>query len=268
MSRVTADVSERPTRLRLTELGTSPAFTNPGGACAGHLVRTVSTAILLDCGFGIAGRVRQHLAPDLLDAIVVSHLHPDHYMDLVPLHYGLRFGERTRDIRVPVLLPPGGVARLASVGRALDDDEGFFHQSYELSEYRPHDRLRVGDLEISFHPVQHYIASHAVQVRHAGRALTYSADAGPCAELVEAARGADLFLCEASLQSAEEDEPDPARRGHLTAAEAGISAALAGARLLLLTHSTRARQSERLVEARAAFGDGVHFSVEGTSYEI
>ena len=72
--------------LTLTILGASPAAPNPGGACSGYLLRQGETAVLMDCGAGTAGRIALHVAPNRLQGVAISHLHPDHYFDLVQLY--------------------------------------------------------------------------------------------------------------------------------------------------------------------------------------
>src|ERR1700687_112886 len=97
--------------LTLTILGASPAAPNPGGACSGYLVRQGDTAVLLDCGSGVAGRVPLHVPVNRLSGVAISHLHPDHYFDLVQLYYILKFGEPRPPVlspRLPLFLPPGG----------------------------------------------------------------------------------------------------------------------------------------------------------------
>ena len=79
--------------LTLTILGSSPAAPNPGGACSGYLLRQGDSAVLMDCGAGTAGRIALHVAPNRLQGVVISHLHPDHYFDVVQLYYMLKFGE-------------------------------------------------------------------------------------------------------------------------------------------------------------------------------
>ena len=105
--------------LTLTILGAGPAAPNTGGACSGYLVRENGSAVLIDCGSGVAGRIGQHVPPRELRGVAISHLHPDHYFDLVPLYYILKFGEPRPDHleqRLPVFVPPGGRAFLQSPG--------------------------------------------------------------------------------------------------------------------------------------------------------
>src|ERR1700730_1995574 len=98
-------------QLTLTILGASPAAPNPGGACSGYLLREGEAAVLMDCGPGSAGRSALHVAPNHLQGVAISHLHPDHYDDLVRLSYSLKFGEpRSVELSplLPLFLPPGG----------------------------------------------------------------------------------------------------------------------------------------------------------------
>src|SRR5439155_6940345 len=99
----------------------------------------------------------------------------------------------------------------------------------------------------TFHRVQHYVMSHAIRVRAAsGATLVFSSDVAPCPQLIEAARGADLFLCESAMLDASQDEADPARRGHMSAREAGQAARQAGAKRLVITHYRPRQAYDRL----------------------
>jgi ribonuclease BN (tRNA processing enzyme) len=90
--------------MRLTVLGCSPAYPNPGGRSSGYLLTRESGTLLLDCGHGVAGALRATLQLERLDAILLTHMHADHFFDLVPLHYALEL----LGLRVPLWLPPGG----------------------------------------------------------------------------------------------------------------------------------------------------------------
>jgi ribonuclease BN (tRNA processing enzyme) len=233
-------------------------------------VRQGSAAVLVDCGPGVAGRVQQHLEPSSLAAVIISHLHADHYFDLVPLYYGLRYGERGVH-RVPVLLPPGGRAHLQRLGRLVSGRETLFERVFSIEEYAAGSERPVGGVAVSFVPVQHFIPSHAMRFRALdGRVLAYSADSGPCQTLVSAARSADLFLCEASWLDASEDSADPRQRGHLTAGEAGAAAQEAGVRHLLLTHCRRGDSVDRhhVESAHGTYQGPVTLAEESQTYSI
>jgi ribonuclease BN (tRNA processing enzyme) len=263
-------------RLTLTVLGAGPAAPNVGGACSGYLLQAGDQAnLLIDCGSGVAGRLGAHLAANRVRAIAISHLHPDHYFDLVPLYYILKFGEPRPaglEPRVPLHVPPGGGAFLRRFGELIANDPGMLDDVFDISEYTAARETTLGGLSVSFHPVQHYIPSHAIRVRGGddGATLVFSSDAGPCPQLVEAARRADLFLCEASLLDASLERANGRPRGHLSAAEAGAAAREAGVRRLLLTHYVAGRQHEAHHRDAAArtFGGSVELAQEGTTYIV
>ncbi len=264
-----------PPDFTLTILGAGPAMPNPGGACSGYLARQGTSNLLVDCGPGVAGRLAQQVRPQELDAVVLSHLHADHHFDVVPLYYGLKYGERrpaARGLRLPLFVPPGGATYLRRLGELLDGDSAMFDDVYTVEEYAADRELAIGSFHLTFHPVQHYILSHAMRIRaEHGRLLVFSSDVGPCAELVEAARGADLFLCESTLVDRSQDHADPRRRGHLLASEAGAAARDAGARRLLITHyraNDAALAPHHRSSAASAFAGPVELAVEGTSYTV
>ena len=254
--------------LSLTVLGASPSTINPGGAASGYLVRGGGSAVLLDCGPGVVGRLRARLSIDQLDAVVISHFHADHFMDLVALRYGLKYGRWRTVGPLLVYLPPSGEHYLATLGQALDGDPRCFSDVLALREYAAAQPLEIGGLRLTPRAVQHYVPAFAITLEHQGRKLAYSGDAAPCPALVEAARDVDLFLCEATLASGAEDNPPPAPRGHMGADEAGIVARTAGARRLLLTHLPAEAAGQRLEAARRTFGRAVGLAREGRTYRV
>lgn len=262
--------------LTLTVLGAGPAAPNIGGTCSGYLLRDDDTAALIDCGSGIAGRIGQHVPANRLRGIAISHLHPDHYFDLVPLYYVLKFGEpRPAELgpRVPLYVPPGGRAFFRQFGQLIADKANMLDDIFEVCEYQAGSGqgIEIGSLRFSFHPVQHYVLSHAMRVHGpSGRTLVFSSDVGPCPQLVEAARDADLLLCESALVDPAQDEPEPDRRGHMSAAEAGAAARQAGARRLLLTHYRAGPKydAHHRDHASKTFGAPVELAREGETYTI
>jgi ribonuclease BN (tRNA processing enzyme) len=262
-------MTPREQHFTITVLGAGPAWANPGGACSGYLLRSGGSNVLLECGFGIFSRLRQQLPLAELAAVVISHLHADHFMDLVPLRYGLKYGQLRADPGLRLYVPPGGAAFFAQLGRALDGDPHFFDGTFRLSEYAPRDPLEIGTMSFEFRLVKHYIPSHAMTIT-SGRRLAFSGDAAPCRALVEAARESDLFVCEAAINSTEEDDPDPDHRGHLTAAEAAAVASEANAARLLLTHyrSDPITNEAALARASRIFRGPTELAVEGRSYPV
>jgi ribonuclease BN (tRNA processing enzyme) len=238
MCAVTADTAGR---LRLTVLGCSSAVPHPAWPAAGFLVDWGTTAILLDAGQGVVRRLEAIIDPRDLEAIVIGHMHADHYLDLAGLRYVFPWGERAPR-RLPVHLPPGGRRRMDALAEAISERVGFFDAAYDINEYDPDGLLRIGPLTITFRRGRHYIPAWAMAVEAPdGSRLVYTGDTGPSDGIVEFARDADLLLVEAGLRSPADDDPE---RGHLTPEEAIEIAVAANARSTLLVHYAPARRQE------------------------
>jgi len=221
-------------RVKLTIVGCSPAWPNPGGAQSGYLLEDGGGRLLLDCGPGVLARLRAMNAgwPEV-DAVVVTHWHLDHWGDLVPWVWGNMVGPG-RDRRQPELwLPPQGRARLRDFGTRLGWED-MFETTFALRDYEEGVPFGAAGFEVTALRVPHYtLRTYGLRVSNGNRALAYSGDTGPSERLVELARGVDLFVCEATL---ERGELDGNPRGHLSADEAVAAFAASGAKRLLLTH--------------------------------
>lgn len=233
--------AETSGRLRLTVLGCSTAVPDPASPAAGYLVDWGTTAILLDVGQGVVRRLENVLDPRDLAAIVVGHMHADHYLDLAGLRYLYPWGEPAAT-PLPVHLPPGGRARLDALATAISERPGFFDAAYTIEEYDPEVPLRVGPLTIRFIRGRHYVPAWGVGIEAPdGARLVYTGDTGPSDTMIEFAREADLLLVEAALARVSDDDP---QRGHLTPEEAVELATRANARAALLVHYAPARRAE------------------------
>ena len=225
--------------VRLTIVGSGPAAPQTDTPASGLLVQSDRTAVLFDCGSGVMGRLRETIDPTMLDAVVIGHLHADHFIDLAALRYlfpwaGIPAG------RPSVWLPPGGIARLTALAGLMSERPTFFDEAFDVHEYRSDHTIRVGDLRVLPAPMHHYVPAWAMRVEAVtGAVLVYSGDTGPTDALVQLATGADLLVAEATLTSPLEDEM---RRGHLTAEEAIDTAERAGAGRLVLTHYPSSRR--------------------------
>ncbi len=263
--------------MRITVLGKSPSWQDAGGACSGYLVEHEGFALLLDCGNGVFSKLRHFCDYVDVDAVLISHLHADHFLDLVPFSYALTYAPRQQPVPVagwpgtdtparPQLYAPvgAGEAFRQIVGCWGNDD--LIDRAFRLSEYDAPDELAVGPFAVRFCEVPHFMPAYAIELAANGSGrLTYSADCAPNDELVAFARGTDMLLIEATL-------PRPERtgvRGHLTPQEAGEHGHRARARRLVLTHfSDELDAGWALGEARAAFGGEVELAAEGAVYEI
>jgi ribonuclease BN (tRNA processing enzyme) len=220
--------------LRLTVIGCSPAWPNDTGAHSGYLVEG-SGSVLLDCGPGVLGRLRVRSGWPDVAAVVVTHFHLDHWGDLVPWVWGaLHLRGRGAELTRPELwVPPGGGRQLERFGELLGFPD-MFERVFDVHEYAPRSPFAVAGLTFTAARVPHYmLEAYALRVSDNGRSLAYSGDCGPGGELIELARDADLFVCEATLESGDMDGQP---RGHLSLDEAVESFERSGARRLLLTH--------------------------------
>ncbi len=253
--------------MQLIALGTSSSVPRPGRACSCYAVRTPATTLLLDLGTGALGNLRRSREYTTIDAVVISHMHADHFLDLIPLRYGLKYGPDVRERRQPLYLPPGGEAVLRRLVSAFapEGPADFLDEVFEVCEYDPRAPLHVGDAVLRFRRARHYIDTYAIRVEAAGAVVVYSGDTAPCDAMVEHAAGASLFLCEATLGVGSETPP----RGHCSAAEAGEMARRAEVARLMLTHYGSAQDPELLCEAAAeAFGGVVTVADDGDELAI
>ena len=237
----------------VTVLGGAAAGGNPGQGCSGYLVEAGSTSIVIDLGAGTLPQLRLRRDPRELTAIVISHMHLDHVLDLLALRYFLAYAPTRSTRRIPLWLPPGGRAFLDGLAQALvADGEGapYFDAVFAIETYKPDLPLKIESLTFSFAPTVHYAPCWAMRVTdHAsGVSLSYTADTGPSANLAALTSGCTVLIAEASL-SEPGDEPW-ASRGHLTPEEAAALATAAGAKTLVLTHRWSEHEPDRLA-ARA-----------------
>ena len=262
--------------MRLTVLGKSPAWQDAGGACSGYLLHSGETTVLLDCGNGVFGKLRQFVDYVDVHAVVLSHLHADHFLDLIPYAYALTYAPRQKPVPVPpwpgtddparprLIAPPGAGKTFRHITSCFGDEQ-LLETAFELEEYESDSEPEVGPFRFSFHEVPHFTQTFAVKVTANGSTFVFGADSSPNSELVEFARDCDLLLVEATL-------PRPERtgiRGHLTPGEAGAHGKNAGAKRLVITHIS---DELDLVWARRqaseAFGKRVELAREGAVYEV
>ena len=239
--------------MRLTIVGSSPAWPNPGGAQSGYLLDGPGR-LLLDCGPGVLSKLREESAWPELDAIAISHFHLDHWGDLVPWVWGSRYGPGRDLPPVSLHLPPGGRTYLASLAGQFGGGPDMFDRAFAIREYAVGVANEIAGFEVVPVPMKHYtVDTYGFRVSDGSATLAYSADSAPNGGLVELARDADLFLCEATLAVW---EPEP--RGHLSLAEAEAAFAESGARRLLVTHRPR----------ELPVTDGIELAYDGLALEL
>lgn len=225
-------------------------------------------AVVVDLGTGAFSNLIRYRSPDTLDALVITHMHADHFLDTLPLRYALKYGERTNGRKLPLYLPPTGEAMLRRLCSAFAKESGddFLADVFDVRTYDPTLPLRCGTAVVRFAPADHFIPTFAVRCDVAGASVAFSSDTAPVDSVVKLARGARLFVCEATLNEAEESE---AGRGHMSAREAGAMAARAVAERLVITHYTEAASPEDLAaRARLAFTGDVDVADDGYRIEF
>lgn len=220
----------------LTVLGGSAAGGNPGQPCSGYLVVSDETRVALDLGSGTLPELRRHVDAATLDAIVISHVHLDHVLDLLAMRYFLAYSPDRTGRRIPLWMPPDGMAFLDRLALALQDDGdgGPYFSCFAIAEYDPAAPLHIGSLTLTFAPTVHYIDTWAIRAFDGRSTLVYTADTGPAADLAAFCAGADVLITEAS-NDAPDHEPWETR-GHQTPEEAGNLATRAGIGTLVLSH--------------------------------
>jgi len=251
--------------MRLTVLGTGTARPVPDTPASGVLVQTATTAVLFDIGSGVASRLEAVLGSANLHGLVVGHYHADHWIDIAPLRYRFPWGEPPEH-PLPVYLPPPRMRdQVDRLAMAIGEREGFFDIAFAITPYESGVPFTIGDLAITAHPVGHYIPAWSMDITGPdGTRVVYAGDMGPSDMVVDLARGADLLILEATLESAAIDD---ARRGHLSTEEAIDHARRSGVPRALLVHYHSDRRAE-IAALCAASGVPVSAATSGLSIEV
>jgi ribonuclease BN (tRNA processing enzyme) len=260
--------------VRITVLGKSPSWQDADGACSGYLIEEHGKAVVLDCGSGVFAKLRRFCDYTSVDAVVITHLHADHFLDLVPFAYALTYAPRQQPgpadasspARPRLIAPPGARETFRRVCGAWGSAE-LIEDAFELCEYDVCDEIEIGTLRVRFQLVPHYLPTHAVEIAstNGGGRFTFGADCSPTEALTRFADGTDLLMVEATLTAPELE----GERGHLTPSEAGEHGRKAHARRLVITHfSDELDEPRARGEASRAFGAPVEVAAEGAVYIV
>jgi ribonuclease BN (tRNA processing enzyme) len=213
--------------VRLTVLGSCGAWPEAGEACSGYLVEHDGFRLLLDLGYAVVPRLLARLSAGQVDAVFISHGHPDHCADLNPLLRARVLGVDPLPA-LPVYAPPGALDAVLALDRP-----GMLDDGYVLHELTIGSDLDIGPFHARTRLLPHSRPNAGIRLTAAGQVLAYTGDTGPSAGVADLARGADLLLAEASYA---DQVPDDLADSLSSAAQQGLQAAAAGARRLLLTH--------------------------------
>jgi ribonuclease BN (tRNA processing enzyme) len=269
--------------MQIAVVGARSGMPEPGQPSSGYVIRTADSAILLDCGPGVAGALPAIAAPADLDAVFLSHLHLDHCYDVLPVAkkilapyvpYPGYPGSQQRagvPVRVPLFVPSGGKQTLLTLQNLFPTVSSpmldrSLELAFDITEYDVSPSAVIGDCAVTAFPVPHSVPAWGVRVESPSGVLAYTGDTGWSDDLLELAQGADLFLCEATRR-----EPDRGPHGHLSAGQAGQLAQLAGVRELILTHFSTCEPSwlrDLQADASRAFDGPVHLAAPGSFFEV
>lgn len=241
-------------RSRLVVLGSCGGWPEAGRACSGYLLEHAGTRIVLDLGYATLPRLLTWLgspAADGIDAVVITHAHPDHLVDLHAL-LRARWFARRGSAPIPLYAP-------AAVLQVLEDGDPAVVASVFTWRALPADPQQLGVFALESWPLPHHVPNAGVRLSAPGLTVAYTGDTGPHPALAELGRDADLYIVEATDRHQQPDVP-PAPPGpalDLTARQAGQTATAAGARRLLLTHfwPGNDRQASRAAARQAYRGD-------------
>ncbi len=248
--------------MRLTVLGSAASHAGKGQACAGYLIESAQARVLFDCGNGALANLYRVADPYAIDAVFVTHNHPDHYVDLYSMQAMLRYAPQGPVPGVPLYMPE----RLFGTMQALLSKRGAaeFREAFLFTPLRDGVVVTVGDITVTPYEVDHTEPTFALVASEGAAKLCYTADTAPGERVRVAARGCGLLLAEATLP-----EEYAGAAPHLTAAEAGAVAQDAGVHSLVLTHVWPTNDRELMVRQAAAVFDGqVSVAEELAAYDV
>lgn len=251
--------------MRLTVVGCAGSFPGPDSAASCYLVQADDAAgrtwnLVLDLGSGAFGPLQRYLAPEDIDAIGLSHLHPDHMADVCGLYVYLKYSPDGLPRRHVTIHGPFGTASRLGEAYGLEPGESL-GDHLAVHAWQPGHPVRVGPMTVVPVAVEHPVPAYGVRVTgpsedEPGRVVTlaYTGDTDACTGLGEIARGADVLLAEAAFLEGR----DTVRGIHLTGRRAGEAAEAGRVGRLVVTHvPTWYDPDDAVAEARALFSGPV-----------
>ncbi|HJR44542.1 MAG TPA: MBL fold metallo-hydrolase [Actinomycetota bacterium] len=245
--------------LSLTVLGSSGMFATTERAASGYLLETAEIKLLLDCGGGTWRNLLTHVSDyGSITGVILTHRHPDHVIDVFQLFHARHYGQLEKMEEIPLWAPAETLERVSGFGKEID-------QSFAMKAISPGDIIRHGGVSFRFHEMAHPPDTLGVRIEGGGAVIAYSADTGPTGDIGALADGADVFICEATLQDSDEEW-----EGHMTATQAGAAAAAASAKKLVLTHLPPGRDAGlSLTQAHKTSGEAqVQLASDGLRLEV
>ena len=242
--------------LSVAVLGCAGSYAAPDNACSGYLVRGGGATTVVDLGPGTLANLQRHVAVGDVDAVVLSHQHPDHWLDLPILRNAMRY-----------YLGLDGLAvyGTAETRRQAEEVIGDLEPTLRWTVVDASAEVDVGGQRIRFSKTSHPVETLAVRVDADGRTLAYTADTGPTWDPGDLVTGVDLLLCEATIPAEYEDDGGP----HLSGRQAGALAGEAGVGRLVVTHVAPGVDPEtQRAAATAAFGGPVDLATVSATFAV
>jgi ribonuclease BN (tRNA processing enzyme) len=234
--------------MQVTIVGWAGSFPGPDSPASCYLIEAGGFRLVLDLGNGALGELQRYTALTDVDAVCLSHLHADHCLDMIGYSVFQTYHPEGLRPRIPVYGPSGTESRLTL---AAGSHSNGMAEAFEFTALAP-GTIEIGPLTITAVRMRHSVETFGFRIEHAGHVVAYSADTGPCGELVTLARDADVLLAEASYVDGPNLHPDL----HLTARQAAEHATRAGAAGLVLTHLVAWNDRAVSQEQAAAAYDG------------
>lgn len=248
--------------MELTVLGSAGTWPGPGGATCGHLLSHGGTYVWLDAGTGTFAKLQEFIDIDQLAAIVVTHGHPDHFIDVVPAFYARHYGGMGAP-HLPFYSPDGFVEGM----RLMTHENGrnVMAEAYDFRTVRGGDEFDVGPMHFTTYEMTHIgVEAVGFRIEASGAVLAYTGDTGPCDEVIDMARDADILVAEATYQDA-----STLAFFHMSATQAAEHAKAAGAKRLVLTHILPTLDPEvSREEAALAFDGVIDLAEDGITFEV
>lgn len=252
--------------MRLTVVGCAGSYPGPDSPASCYLLEEEydgrTWRLLLDLGNGALGALQRYVDPLSIDAVALSHLHADHCLDLCGFYVLRKYHPAGAQPKIPVWGPVDTARRMAKA-YDLDEDPGM-NEEFDFVTH-PDEPVQFGPFTIEAIPVAHPVPAYGLRVSAGGAVLAYSGDTGICDGLIEVARDAELFLCEASFIHGDPNPPDL----HLTGREAGEVATRAGVRRLVVTHIPPWHDADVIMaEARDTFAGELVQARSSMTFEL
>jgi ribonuclease BN (tRNA processing enzyme) len=246
--------------MQITVLDGRGAWPAAGQACSGYLLDHDGFLLLVDPGYATLPRLLERVAAERIDAVVVTHQHPDHCADLNPLLRARALSDEPAPV-LPVYTQPGALDAVLALDRP-----GMLDEAYDLREFAAGEAFDVGPFGVETMLLPHYVPNAGLRMSAAGAVVVYTGDTGPTPSVAELAAGSDVLIADASYA---EKVPDDDAAYLTSARQAAVQAADAKTGRLVLTHLMPGTDPTRALRAAGgAYGGPIDVAVPGLVLDV